>query len=299
MFSISVPPSFELAMRRSIFFILLIILYLVFGALALQRLRRPASERLTSIESERIDLKRAELLNVLWAETVARTENDWYRIANQKMNHYEKTLQTSSALSSKETNDGSFGGALKLAFKLITTIGAVEPDELTAGGQLFAMLYSLAGIPLYLLYLTQCNRMLASVITGWRVVVSLFSFVFVGAVIVDIAEKDSDATSFLYNYFSVYLHFSTIGEESSSIGTVLMMVLCMTGLSLSSLTFGYVQQKLEKKLMSSEWNFSKMFGELNKIKEKMELNEDVETTVINNHYPIAEEEEEEEEEEED
>lgn len=46
--------------------------------------------QLTSIESERIDLKRAELLNVLWAETVARTENDWYRIANQKLNHYEK-----------------------------------------------------------------------------------------------------------------------------------------------------------------------------------------------------------------
>ena len=39
---------------------------------------------------DRIDSKRVELLNVLWAETIAKTENDWAEMANQKLEMYEK-----------------------------------------------------------------------------------------------------------------------------------------------------------------------------------------------------------------
>lgn len=39
---------------------------------------------------DRVDAKRVELLNVLWAETIAKTENDWAEMANQKLEMYEK-----------------------------------------------------------------------------------------------------------------------------------------------------------------------------------------------------------------
>ncbi|CAJ0565982.1 unnamed protein product, partial [Mesorhabditis spiculigera] len=254
-----VEPKFELAFRRTLFFFVLILVYLILGASALALLRPPRHDKGSLDKIERIDVKRAELLNVLWAETLAKSENDWEEMANQKMEAYEKTLLT-SASSFVEQRDFTFWGHFERAFSMITTIGPIDCRELSTLGKMFCFVYSLLGVPLALLYLSHCNKMAACLCSSTKIFLSTFSLIFVGAVVYDIVEQGSDDTPFIDAYFSVFLQFSTIGEEDPRVRGIFTYILCLAGLSLMSVTFIVIQQEIEKRTAWFELQFSFLFG---------------------------------------
>ncbi|VDM56456.1 unnamed protein product [Angiostrongylus costaricensis] len=85
-------PRFQLAFRRSLFFGLCLCIWLAIGTLTFSAL----SATVTNLASMvRLDNKRTELLNVLWAETISKPEADWAEMANRKLELYEKQEEIS------------------------------------------------------------------------------------------------------------------------------------------------------------------------------------------------------------
>lgn len=72
--------------------------------------------------------------------------------------------------------------------------GFVDADALTTGGKIFAIAYAIFGIPLALLYLGQCSKIVAGLLPGDRVLAAAFSAIFLTAIIYDIAEDSEDDT---------------------------------------------------------------------------------------------------------
>uniref|UniRef100_A0A0K0DRW6 Aa_trans domain-containing protein n=1 Tax=Angiostrongylus cantonensis TaxID=6313 RepID=A0A0K0DRW6_ANGCA len=90
--------------------------------------------------------------------------------------------------------------------------GPVNIDMLTISGKIFTVIYAIIGIPLCLLLMTQCGRMITSIWEGKTLVVSVICFIFVSAIIYDVIEDNSDDVPFFDAVFSVFLQFSTIGQ---------------------------------------------------------------------------------------
>ncbi|KAK6038038.1 hypothetical protein COOONC_24457 [Cooperia oncophora] len=90
----------------------------------------------------KLDAKRTELLNVLWAETISKSEADWAEMANQKLEIYEKALLNYLGYRD-DTNDRSLMGSLRKSFSLITTIGPMNIAAFNTVGKAFAILYTL------------------------------------------------------------------------------------------------------------------------------------------------------------
>jgi len=129
----TISPRFELAFRRCLFLLIVLSGYLFVGALIFTILfyeQQDRAGRLTDAKIERLDFARAELLNVLWAESIGRGEHDWSLLANQKMDAYELILLRAypSSGGGVEKGRGSQPGYwdwLHHAFLLITTIGMI------------------------------------------------------------------------------------------------------------------------------------------------------------------------------
>ena len=49
----------------------------------------------------RLDAKRSDLLNVLWAETITNGEDDWSELADQKLELYEKVISLTKYLNDR------------------------------------------------------------------------------------------------------------------------------------------------------------------------------------------------------
>lgn len=100
------PPRFQFAFRRMVFFLLCLCVWLCFGTLCFVIFNSFGHKHVSffsvlpfyfniyiqrdSLRDSKLDAKRQELLNVLWAETISQSQNEWAEIANQKMEMYEK-----------------------------------------------------------------------------------------------------------------------------------------------------------------------------------------------------------------
>lgn len=62
------------------------------------------------------------MLNVLWAATMAQSEHEWFSMANQKLDLYERLLLDSCAHTVSKPSK-SFSKSFLNAFTLVTTIG--------------------------------------------------------------------------------------------------------------------------------------------------------------------------------
>lgn len=70
---------------------------------------------------------------------------------------------------------------------------------LSTAGKIFAIVYSIIGIPLILLYLGQCSKALSGLVSGNKILTVAAVAVFVTAVIYDITEdSDEDTVSSIY-----------------------------------------------------------------------------------------------------
>ncbi|VDK48637.1 unnamed protein product [Gongylonema pulchrum] len=137
------------------------------------------------------------MLNVLWAETMAQSEHEWFLTANQKLDIYER-LVLKSCRRSASSPSKSFSKAFLHAFTLATTIGFLDEENFSPAGKLAAMVYAIIGIPLALLYLGQCSKMFAGLISGNNILVVALATIFTATVLFDIVEKSDDDTEYLH-----------------------------------------------------------------------------------------------------
>ncbi|VDN07870.1 unnamed protein product [Thelazia callipaeda] len=281
----SVEPRVELALRRTLFFGLILLLYLLLGATIFSSLSKRQQTLKCENSAARLDAQRNEMLNVLWAGTMAQSEHEWFLMANQKLDIYERLVLKSCRRVAAEPSK-SFSKAFIHAFTLVTTIGFLDEENFSTLGKIVAISYAVIGIPLALLYLGQCSKMFAGLFSGNHLLIAALVTVFAAAVIFDVIEKSDDNTPFVDAFFHVFLLFSTVGSCSTEPPIALViMALIVTGLI--SISYVLIDRRIENTLQGCELLFSKYFGI---IRRWMCSKEDVEDNKI-----IEEEEEEEEE----
>ncbi|ETN80262.1 hypothetical protein RB195_026232 [Necator americanus] len=255
------PPRFQLALRRSLFFGICLFIWLAIGTIAFSALSVVGHRRTDIAGLVKLDAKRTELLNVLWAETISKSEADWAEMANQKLELYEKALLNYVGYHD-DSNDRSFMESLRKSFSLVTTIGPVDIDAFTTAGKLFAIVYIAIGVPLCLLVITQCGRMITSIWEGRGLIIPVVGFVFISAVAYDIIEEGSDDVPFFDAIFSMLLNFSSIGEEDNEFHGVIPYLITIIGLALVSSLYAQVQHEIERSIHGIEFTYSKMFSKL-------------------------------------
>ncbi|XGW33540.1 hypothetical protein V3C99_017724 [Haemonchus contortus] len=253
------PPRFQLALRRSLFFGICLCFWLLIGTLTLSLLSVVGQRRADVAGMVKLDTKRTELLNVLWAETISKPEADWAEMANQKLEIYEKALLNYLGYRD-ESDDRSLMGSLRKSFSLVTTIGPMNIGGFTTVGKAFAILYTLIGVPLCLLLVSQCGRMFTSIWEGRALMIPTMSFIFVSAIIYDIIEDGTDDVPFVDAIFSIFLQFSAIGEMESEFHGILPYTITIFGLAMMSALFSQMQHELERSIHGLEFTFSKIFS---------------------------------------
>ncbi|VDN56327.1 unnamed protein product [Dracunculus medinensis] len=206
---------------------------------------------------EKLDAQRSEILNVLWAETMAQSEHDWFQMANSKLDIYENSLLSSCRR--LPSSSRSFSQSFMNSFFLITTIGFNEGENFTSVGKIFTILYATFGIPLALLYLNQCSKMISGLLPGDRVIFGAVIVLFFNAIVYDIAQKGTDDTPFIDAVYQVFLTLSTIGSCNFSFTTIFALI-SLCAISLMSISFVFIQRRIELLLQNYEILFAKNFA---------------------------------------
>ncbi|CAD5222431.1 unnamed protein product [Bursaphelenchus xylophilus] len=262
-------PRFQFAFRRTLFYLLLILAYLVIGSLIFFFLwKRGSGLKAIGSSSERLDFERAELLNVLYAEAIGRQEHDWSLLANQKLDSYEKSLSQrieSGQIAPRNRLKPSFGLAFRHCFSLITTIGPVDIDDLNIESKIFSMFYAAFGIPFVLLYLGQCARAITSVISGVKqLLLLLLSVLFLVSIAYDVVEQGADDTPFIDAILSVFLQMSTIGceDDKDELPSILLYISAAFGISAFSVTFTAIQEEIERLIGPYELKFTHQYAKM-------------------------------------
>ncbi|KAE9555511.1 hypothetical protein FO519_001279 [Halicephalobus sp. NKZ332] len=270
---IMVMPRFELAFRRTLFYFLVILAYLFFGAVVFRILPNVKHNTVSSEKQEKLDFERAEFLNILWAESLARSESDWSLLANQKLDSYERSLAESREEDETPQPIKTFFDGFHHSFLLLTTIGGIDTDDLSTEAKVFSIFYSLFGIPLVLLYLSQCVKALSSFWQGIQIFGVALGCVFVIAVLYDIVEQSAEDTPFLEAIFSVFLAATTIGEEDGRVPRILLYIIALIGIPAFNLCFYTLQREVEKKLQSFELSFSNQVAQFERYVTNEEKND--------------------------
>jgi hypothetical protein len=264
--AIKILPSFELAFRRTLFLFIIIFGYLLFGATVLRILPRPHLNKLSTDRQNRLDFERAELLNVLWAESIGRSEHDWALLANQKLDSYERSLREAGDVLQTDHLD-SLPNSIHYCFCLITTIGGIDIDELSLEAKIFSIIYTTFGIPLVMLYLAQCAKAITAILPGNQTLLLAVSLLFITSIVHDIFEDGDDDTPFTNAVFGVFLTMSTIGvaEKSAEMPALLLYASAVVSLSAFSVAFLIVQRHIEKRIGGYEMAFSRQVGHIERV----------------------------------
>ncbi|KAI6188575.1 Ion-trans-2 domain-containing protein [Aphelenchoides besseyi] len=265
----TMQPRFHLAFRRTLFYSIMLAVYLTVGSLIFFILWRKGSPvRVSDGSSEKLDFERAELLNVLYAESIGRSEHDWALLANSKLDSYERSLierTENGIVQTFKQRRISLGYAFKHAFSLVTTIGPVDIDEMSIEIKLFSIIFSFIGIPLMLLYLGQCAKAISSVFPSFRTLIPLVIAILFGvAILYDVVEEGSDDTPFIDAVLSVFFTMTTIGLEDNKneLPPILLYATAIFALSAFTVTFVNIQHEIEKMISPYELTFAVNYAHL-------------------------------------
>ncbi|KAI3413926.1 hypothetical protein GPALN_011400 [Globodera pallida] len=307
---LKLDSSFELAFRRAVFSLLLLLAHLVFSALVLSLLGQLEWAKRTAHDgkqpqalqrSRRMDFERRELISTLWAESVAaRSESDWSLVANAKLDAYERLLASESdmdgtcaAISSpSSSNPWTFPDAMRTTFLAITTMGGgvlteTVPPRLGPATKLFSAIFILFGIPLTLIHIGHCVKALNAFIDANFEKSSTFGIlavssgvVLIAAIIVDIVlvedEEHENESSFLDSLFAVFLAFGTIsGHSLRHFSLFLLIPFSIVLLAVSGLIFSSLQRAIERCLAPYEFAFANgICGQIERAVSGARLNEE-------------------------
>ncbi|CAG9537927.1 unnamed protein product [Cercopithifilaria johnstoni] len=272
-----VEPRVELALRRTLFFGLILLGYLVFGALIFSALPKRQQTLKCEKSAARLDAQRSEMLNVFWAETMVQSEHEWFLMANQKLDIYER-LVLNSCRRVAASPSKSFNKAFIHAFTLVTTIGFLDEENFSPIGKIAAMSYGIIGIPLALLYVAQCSKMFVGLLPGNHIFIAALVAIFATAVVFDIIEESNDDTPFIDAVFHVFLILSTVGSCNIEPPVTLIFV-ALFAVGLISVSYVLIDRQIEHALQGFELLFSKYFGILRRwmcSKDELEENKIIE-----------------------
>ncbi|CAI2355602.1 unnamed protein product [Caenorhabditis sp. 36 PRJEB53466] len=207
----------------------------------------------------RLDAKRSDLLNVLWAETITNGEDDWSELADQKLELYEKALLQHYGID-LDKSDKSFAAGLQKSFAISTTIGPLDVDDFSTLGKFIAVLYALIGTPLFLTVIGQLGKMVTSLWQGTTLWIVTIVYIFISAIIYDIVEGGSDDVPFIEAVFSIFLQFTTVGEVDNEFHGILPYCVVVLGLALITALYQEMQHNIERFIHPFEYSFNRMCG---------------------------------------
>uniref|UniRef100_A0A8R1HZS5 Potassium channel domain-containing protein n=1 Tax=Caenorhabditis japonica TaxID=281687 RepID=A0A8R1HZS5_CAEJA len=207
----------------------------------------------------RLDAKRSDLLNVLWAETITNGEDDWSELADQKLELYEKALLQHYGID-LDNLDRSFASGLQKSFSISSTIGPLDVDDFTTIGKFIAVIYALIGAPLFWTVIGQLRKMVTSLWQGTTLWIVTIIYVFVAAIIYDIVEGGSDDVPFIEAIFSIFLQFTTVGEVDNEFHGVLPYCVVVLGLALMTALYHEMKHNIEHFIHPFEYSFNRMCG---------------------------------------
>ncbi|TMS36165.1 hypothetical protein L596_003401 [Steinernema carpocapsae] len=280
-------PRLELALRRATFYLIAVVGYLLFGAFVFHALPR-SGNRIKSFDEKtsRLDAERAELLNVLRAETLTKGEHEWSEMANLKMDMYERSFVQFEKSKFRAKKVRSVSESFFYSFTLITTIGAVDTYGMSFEMKLFSMFYAVFGVPLTLLYLSQCAKLIASLISEKNILTATAIVILLIAIFYDIFEQGSDDTHaipatinrlqavtfhssafipftpFVDAILSAFLITTTIGEVGHPVRGWFVYTVALVSLALCSFAFVQIQNEIERRLQTYELVFSQYLAVL-------------------------------------
>ncbi|TMS36164.1 hypothetical protein L596_003401 [Steinernema carpocapsae] len=256
-------PRLELALRRATFYLIAVVGYLLFGAFVFHALPR-SGNRIKSFDEKtsRLDAERAELLNVLRAETLTKGEHEWSEMANLKMDMYERSFVQFEKSKFRAKKVRSVSESFFYSFTLITTIGAVDTYGMSFEMKLFSMFYAVFGVPLTLLYLSQCAKLIASLISEKNILTATAIVILLIAIFYDIFEQGSDDTPFVDAILSAFLITTTIGEVGHPVRGWFVYTVALVSLALCSFAFVQIQNEIERRLQTYELVFSQYLAVL-------------------------------------
>ncbi|CAL2052841.1 unnamed protein product [Caenorhabditis brenneri] len=254
------PPKFQYAFRRCLFYSFVLVAWLFVGMILFPALCTPEVRQDDNEAGVfRLDAKRSDLLNVLWAETITNGEDDWSELADQKLELYEKALLQHYGIE-PDKFDKTFASGLQKAFAIATTIGPVDVDDFTTSGKLFAVIYAVIGTPLFLTVIGQLGKMVTSLWQGTTLWIVAIVYIFISAVIYDIVEGGSDDVPFVEAVFSIFLQFTTVGEVDNEFHGVLPYCIVVFGLALITAFYQEMQLSIERFIHPFEFSFNRMCG---------------------------------------
>ncbi|CAI5455275.1 unnamed protein product [Caenorhabditis angaria] len=253
-------PRFQLAFRRCLFYTFALVVWLLIGMIvfpAICTVSRRQDDNHASLF--RLDAKRSDLLNVLWAETITNGEDDWSELADQKLELYEKALLQHYGINLDHV-DKTFASGLQKSFAISTTIGPLDVDDFTTLGKFVAVLYALIGTPLFLTVIGQLGKMVTSVWQGSTLWIVTIVYIFISAIIYDIVEGGSDDVPFIEAIFSIFLQFTTVGEVDNEFHGVLPYCVVVLGLALITALYQEMQHNIERFIHPFEYSFNRLCG---------------------------------------
>ncbi|CAB3400857.1 unnamed protein product [Caenorhabditis bovis] len=258
--STELSPRFQLAFRRCLFYTFALVIWLFLGMILFPTVAT-VNKRVDDNEASlfRLDAKRSDLLNVLWAETITNGEDDWSELADQKLELYEKALLQHYGID-LDKNDKTFAAGLQKSFAISTTIGPLDIDDFTTVGKFIAVLYALIGTPLFLTVIGQLGKMVTSLWQGSTLWLVTVIYIFISAIIYDIVEGGTDDVPFIEAIFSIFLQFTTVGEVDNEFHGVLPYCIVVLGLALITALYQEMQQKIERFIHPFEFSFNKFCG---------------------------------------
>nr|CAD2182267.1 unnamed protein product [Meloidogyne enterolobii] len=292
--------SFELSFRRSIFSLILLFIYLIISTLIISligqfellksgNLNKLCKGRKEIQRGRRLDFERNELLNTLWADSLAvRTESDWKQLANAKFDSYERII-LSSKISNNYCNSRhstihfwDFISSLRFTFLLISTVGESNlNNQKQFSGPLIqstSILISLFGIPLLLIHLEHSIKAIYAFCEdnferpNLAIIWIFFGNILIITLIFDIILEenlefnendidDNEKNSFFDLFFSIFLLSFTIFKNTNlnKIPIWLFLPICLFLFSINGCLLKYLIELLHNWMAPHEFAFANGF----------------------------------------
>nr|CAD2132591.1 unnamed protein product [Meloidogyne enterolobii] len=292
--------SFELSFRRSIFSLILLFIYLIISTLIISligqfellksgNLNKLCKGRKEIQRGRRLDFERNELLNTLWADSLAvRTESDWKQLANAKFDSYERII-LSSKISNSYCNSRhstihfwDFISSLRSAFLLISTVGESNlNNQKQFSGPLIqstSILISLFGIPLLLIHLEHSIKAIYAFCEdnferpNLAIIWIFFGNILIITLIFDIILEENlefnenyvdgdEKNSFFDLFFSIFLLSFTIFKNTNlnKIPIWLFLPFCLFLFSVNGCLLKYLIELLHNWMAPHEFAFANGF----------------------------------------
>uniref|UniRef100_A0AC35U6K6 Ion_trans_2 domain-containing protein n=1 Tax=Rhabditophanes sp. KR3021 TaxID=114890 RepID=A0AC35U6K6_9BILA len=216
-----------------IFRLSLLALFLTIGTGMFYYLINPIQRPYDEIIHKKIDTERIELLNVLWAESLARSEHEWSRLSNQKLDNYENVLKSIYKDFNDDIDENTVETSMNQAYSLFTTLENYAVPYESPIACFGIILYSIFGITLFISYLDAFNKLFDTYqITFAQRVGIFFGNLFVYSILLEMKDEEKEKLSFSNTLLETFLLSASISAPPDPFVCCLLILLQLLSTSL-------------------------------------------------------------------